>query len=241
MNNIVYAGDEKKQIDAYKTSRKYWQIIVCHGEGEITFGKGKTVYSDGDIAVIPPLTSYERTDREGEVYLFMEWTALPFKTPSAVKDDKNGGIAHAAMQAAYYFRKGSDAVLNALGDLIVGYIIEGNESAGYSPVVELVRADINANISNSSYALDAYIRSLPLNYDYVRKLFKSEVGVTPHDYLTAKRMNLAGMLIKSGMSNTYSRYSVGQIAEMCGYAEPLYFSRVFKKYYGVSPSEYEKK
>ncbi len=44
----------------------------------------------------------------------------------------------------------------------------------------------------------------------------------------------------SGVTNRYSHYSVTQIAEACGFAEPLYFSRVFKKYYGVAPSYYLK-
>jgi AraC-like DNA-binding protein len=41
------------------------------------------------------------------------------------------------------------------------------------------------------------------------------------------------------MSNRYSEYTVSQIAEACGYSDPLYFSRVFKKYFGVAPSEYK--
>ncbi|MCD8372766.1 MAG: helix-turn-helix transcriptional regulator [Clostridia bacterium] len=241
MNNIIYAGSDKTKITSYSNTRKYWQIILCDGCGQIVCGKKKTPCYGGTIAVIPPLTDYSLDGAEGSIYAFMELSALPFKFPSAVKDDENSGIAHALKQAEYYLNKGNRTVLNALGDLITGYIISQSGIEGYSPVVELVRTDINANISNSSYALDGYIRTLPLNYDYVRKLFKSEVGVTPHEYLTAARMELAGMLITSGISNTYSRYSVGQIAEMCGYAEPLYFSRVFKKYYGVSPSEYGKK
>ena len=82
---------------------------------------------------------------------------------------------------------------------------------------------------------------MPLNYDYVRKLFKKETGVTPHEYLVNSRMDLAKNIILSGISNQYSNYTVSQIAEMCGFAEPLYFSRVFKKRFGVSPSEYGKK
>ncbi|MCD8040854.1 MAG: helix-turn-helix transcriptional regulator [Clostridia bacterium] len=241
MNNIVYAGCGENKIKELSATRKYWQVTVCHGSGEITYAKGSVRHCSGDIAVIPPLTAYEHKGNGNGLHAFLEWTALPFKNPSTVKDDINGGIAHALSQAEYYFKQGNDAVLAALGDLIVSYIISVAKSGGYSPVVELVRADINANLSNASYALDSYIRTLPLNYDYVRKLFKSEVGVTPHDYLTATRMQQAALLITGGLSNTYSRYSVGQIAEMCGYAEPLYFSRVFKKYYGVSPSEYAKK
>ena len=72
----------------------------------------------------------------------------------------------------------------------------------------------------------------------MRKLFKKETGVTPHEYLTRARMRRAKEIILSGVTNRYSEYTVTQIAEACGFAEPLYFSRVFKKYFGVSPSRY---
>ena len=93
-------------------------------------------------------------------------------------------------------------------------------------------------MSDSSFRLDDAIKTLPLNYDYVRKLFKSETGVTPREYLLNERMKLARELILSGVTNRYSEYTVSQIAEACGFSEPLYFSRVFKKFYGVPPTEY---
>ena len=173
----------------------------------------------------------------------MSGTALPFKAPTAIAEEAGGGFAHVFAQAESYFARGgekSSAVLKALGELLVSYIVAQAERPAHSPVVESVRADIEANVSNPSYALDAFMRTLPLNYDYVRKLFKSEVGATPHEYLISARMQLAARLILSGMSNQYSRYSVTQVAEMCGFAEPLYFSRVFKKYFGTPPSEYGK-
>ena len=82
---------------------------------------------------------------------------------------------------------------------------------------------------------------MPLNSDYVRKLFKKETGLTPHAYLLKERMELASSLISGNITNRYSNYTVSQIAESCGFAEPLYFSRVFKKYFGTPPSEYLKK
>jgi AraC-like DNA-binding protein len=107
-----------------------------------------------------------------------------------------------------------------------------------SPIVEKVTYEIEKHISDTTFSLEDYLRSLPLNYDYIRKLFKSETGITPHDYLIQRKMSLAASILQSGISNTYSEYSISQVAESCGYADPLYFSRVFKKYYGVSPSEY---
>ena len=84
------------------------------------------------------------------------------------------------------------------------------------------------------------MKKFPLNYDYLRRLFKKEVGVSPREYLLNGRMELARGIILGGLSIRYSDYTVSQLAEACGFADPLYFSRVFKKYFGVSPSEYGK-
>ena len=51
-------------------------------------------------------------------------------------------------------------------------------------------------------------------------------------------MERAQTIILSGVTNRYSDYTVTQIAEACGFSEPLYFSRVFKKHFGVAPSYY---
>ena len=120
-----------------------------------------------------------------------------------------------------------------------GYCAAFAEIENFSPVVKTVRADIERGISDCTYSLEDSLKRLPLNYDYVRKLFKKETGATPHEYLLHERMKLAQGLILGGMSNRYSEYTVSQIAEACGYSDPLYFSRVFKKYFGVAPSEYK--
>lgn len=227
MNRIVYAGYAPNGYDG--ASRKYFQIIVPK--------------SGGEILLIPPLASFDasRADKEG-IYILIEQALLPLKDAATVCDAPGDGIRHAAEQAAALFNsayKKRDAVIAALGELIISYIamLQG-DGREYSPVVAMVREDIEKNRSNPTYSLEDALKKLPLNYDYVRKLFKKETGATPHEYLVHTRMKLAAEILSGGISNRYSEYSVSQVAEACGYLEPLYFSRVFKKHFGVSPSEY---
>ena len=232
MNRITYAGTHRKFTGA-RPNRNF-HIIVAEGDCTLS----GNALSAGDIAVVPPLYKY---DLQGEAQLLcLDQALLPFKEMLILHDDSAGGIAHAARQAEQYFKAENstrDNVLAALGSLIVAYVTAFAGGGNLSPVVETVRDEIKKNISTPSFSLEDSIKKLPLNYDYVRKLFKKETGVTPHEYLTDCRMQLARELISSGIGNRYSNYSVGQIAEACGFSEPLYFSRVFKKYYGFSPSE----
>lgn len=145
-------------------------------------------------------------------------------------------LRNAVIQAVKYFPSGG-AVTAALGELIVAFIKSEN-GVTEQPVVKTLKSEIEKNFTDAGFSVEVAISKLPLNYDYVRKLFKREVGISPHEYLVSLKMKLAKDLILSGMTNRYSEYTVSQIAEACGFAEPLYFSRVFKKYYGVSPSNF---
>ena len=242
MNKITFAGTTENY--AGERVNKCFEIIVAETDGEIIAANGKTAYSAGEVIVIPPLVRFTlMSPNVSDRHILLEQALLPFKEIITVKDDGAGAIAHTARQAEQYINSDlpkKEIILSALGELIVAYITAFAEKNEFSPVVAMVRADISANLTNGVYSLEDALRKLPLNYDYVRKLFKKEVGATPHEYLVKLRMELAASFLTSGLSNRFSNYSVSQIAEACGYAEPLYFSRVFKKYYGVAPSEFAK-
>ena len=94
--------------------------------------------------------------------------------------------------------------------------------------VEMTEPDCN-------YELDKFLQSFPFSYDYLRKLFKKELGVTPHKYLTDKRLQTAADMLSYGYTDSHN---IAEISQQCGFREPLYFSRMFKKKYGVAPSYY---
>ena len=54
-----------------------------------------------------------------------------------------------------------------------------------------IEHSILSHYSSCDYKLDDYLESLPFSGDYLRKLFQKEFGVTPHQYLTNKRLQIA--------------------------------------------------
>ena len=234
ITSVVRADGAERRVS------KHFEVAVPKAETKIiSAGKTFTVPANS-FAVIPPLTEY--TAQNGAVIITVEKALLPFKEITLI-DDERGEAYKIAEQAEFYAQAEipkSELVLSALGGLLVAFATAFAGEVKYSPVTETVRAEILDNLSNVTFSLEAAIKKLPLNYDYVRKLFQKEVGVTPLEFLTCERMKLAKNLLQSGISNQYSGYTVSQIAEACGFSEPLYFSRVFKKYYGVSPTEFAK-
>ena len=68
-----------------------------------------------------------------------------------------------------------------------------------------------------------------------RRIFEKCIGQKPLDYLNKLRIDYAKELLQSGF------YNIESVAAMCGFRDPKYFSTVFKRVRGISPSEYKKK
>ena len=105
---------------------------------------------------------------------------------------------------------------------------------GLSKAVEELRDVILESYADPYFDLEKSIRSFPLHYDYLRKLFKTELGRSPLEYLTDLRMYKARELLSDEKRNR----PIAKVAEDCGFSDALYFSRVFKKSKGVPPSKY---
>ena len=71
-----------------------------------------------------------------------------------------------------------------------------------------------------------------LNKNYVRSLFVKHLGISPKQYIQKVRMDRAGFLLST------TNEDVKLIANSVGYDDSLLFSKMFKVYYGVSPSQY---
>ena len=102
--------------------------------------------------------------------------------------------------------------------------------------VERLRSMIQKGYADPDFKLDKCIHAMPFHYDYMRKLFRKEMGVSPLGFMTELRMQRAGELLRNW--NPADRLCIGCVAEQCGFSDALYFSRVFKKHYGQSPTDY---
>ena len=105
---------------------------------------------------------------------------------------------------------------------------------GLSKAVEQLRDMILESYADPYFDLEKSIRAIPLHYDYLRKLFKKEMGRSPLEYLTDLRMNRARELLLDGTR----KLPIAEVAEACGFSDALYFSRVFKKRFGSSPTQF---
>lgn len=94
------------------------------------------------------------------------------------------------------------------------------------------RKYIADNFKSKDFDFSELCKSTGLSYSYFKELFVSRYGVPPVKYLTNMRLEYAKELLVT------KRYSISEIADMCGYENVYYFSSVFKKHMGVSPKKY---
>lgn len=241
MNNIVYAGKHLLTLSVIRHAHTSWEMVYCtSGSGRFLFEDFTVPYREGDIVVIPPFMPHSNMSDEGftNIHINMTDTAFNFKEPVVIHDDGNQFIYQAFNAAYFHFNGDPDRrriLLSPLGDLLYCYLTSYHSAQPLSKIVEEIESSIIQNYPNCNYELDKYLQSLPFSYDYVRKLFKREIGVTPHKYLNDKRLQTAADMLTYGYSDSNN---ITEISQMCGFREPLYFSRMFKKKYGVAPSFY---
>ena len=99
-----------------------------------------------------------------------------------------------------------------------------------STVLEMI--DYVKNNYEEKISISDLSQKLAYSESMLNKKFKSEMHITFNEYLIRYRINKAIYLLQN------TDYNITEIAYKCGYSSPKYFSRVFKKYLGMSPSDF---
>ena len=104
----------------------------------------------------------------------------------------------------------------------------GNTSSQYVlSAIKFIQFNYSHDIS-----IDDIAKVVGVSRSHLYRVFMSNVGQSPIDYLTGYRISEACYLLKS------STLSIAEIAVSVGFFDQFYFSRVFKKIKGVPPSKY---
>ncbi len=79
---------------------------------------------------------------------------------------------------------------------------------------------------------EAVAEALGISGDHLARLFKRRTGFTFNEYLTRYRIQKAVELLRD------PSVRVGEVADLCGYRDPRYFSALFRRLVGMTPSEF---
>ncbi|MCI9305816.1 MAG: response regulator [Lachnospiraceae bacterium] len=162
-----------------------------------------------------------------EFVLFMEYVAY-----------KSGGMMYRFRDRSEYL----DVVrTGSLEEMRRWFLKKAEEAAAnvsdkkkeYShEVIEKARVYISRNYKKD-LSLESMSREMDMSPYYFSKLFKEVTGTNFVEYVTSIRIRRAKELLREGKS------SVKQICQEIGYGDPNYFSRIFKKWTGQTPTEFK--
>lgn len=216
--------------------RTYWLIhFVVSGCGYYKIGSREYEVGPGEMFVIPPYeeTYYEADAKNPWNYIWIGFTSsgpLPTNLGDTVFCPEALKVFN-SMRTCENMSHGKSAFLCArLWDLFS--ILLGREPYSKDYAEEALDC-IHSEYMNG-ITVDEIAKRLNLDRTYFSIIFKKKTGLSPKEYLTNYRMNIAAsLMIDKGKSVTVAACSVG-------YSDIFNFSKMFKRHYGVSPSEYVK-
>jgi len=109
------------------------------------------------------------------------------------------------------------------------------EACSEDPLSRRVRAAILENYRDPDFSPAKLAEMLHVNPNHMSRVYRQETGGTIIEELIDTRMGEARRLMDESPA-----LPVGEVARRCGYQDPLYFSKAFKKKFGVSPQQSRK-
>lgn len=102
-------------------------------------------------------------------------------------------------------------------------------------LIDDLRKIAEANIANEEFSLDDAAERLFISTNYLRQLFKKQTGETFLKYMTGMRMERAKALLED------KSLTISEVSADTGYPDQRYFSKCFKKYFDMTPTEYRER
>lgn len=118
--------------------------------------------------------------------------------------------------------------INLINDLL--FKSKGNKNGNYHLTTAIIHI---RNHYRDKVTLKDVADACSISPYYLSRLFREEMGVSFIDYLHNIRMEEARRLLRKNEQTVY------ETALECGFSDPNYFSKTFKKYMGITPSSYQ--
>ena len=233
----------------------YLFFIVERGEGTLEYCGRRYELADGDCVFLDCMLPYSHT--AGEALWELRWVHFDSRFMDTVYERyaESGGrtvfhpddvapfssLLSRMYESAHDKDNSHEMKLNELLASLLTLITDagrapgdaasGKESADSKSVLREIREYVDAHWAER-ITLDSIAERFYINKFYLTRLFKSRYGTTLVEYVLDLRITNAKKMLR------FSDRRIEAIARECGFEDPNYFSRAFKKIEGVTPSKY---
>ncbi len=139
------------------------------------------------------------------------------------------------MAAVIYIRKKQEISIesrtNESNQHLVNYLTlpETRNSVSSHPIFDKTRAYIDKNLTEP-IKLEDLAAEMAVSLRQLQRIFQAELNTTPKTFIITYKLEKAAYMLKN------ERLTVSEVSYMLGFSNPSYFSRVFKKYFGMPPT-----
>lgn len=241
--HVVYET-QIQRFNRWKTLSYYRLHYVTRGEGVLHTQNGEYRLSEGDLFFCLPSTPYALQSITDFRFVYIGYlgeraNATAHKFQISVKNCvfKNFSDLSDLWEASVRIPAELTA-LRAEGVLLCTLSAIAARSSAFEKdkkepqTASLIKKYIDENFASPELSLQSICDALSYNAKYISALFKREFKISFKEYLNVIRINNACALINKGF------ISVKDVSFLCGFNDPLYFSKVFKAKMGQAPSEY---
>ena len=240
---LHFVLENKKEDGIWKSNSCFRMHLILDGAMTLSGANTKQRLCRGDAFLTSPGALYSIEGDEGLRYTYIGFTGM---RAGSLTDAVNayGGV-HAFLNLEELLPLWENAILlpneslhlGAEGALLTTFAkisatrhLKTNEKIK-NTTVGLLKRYVEEHFADPALSLDTAARELAYNKNYLSTILKREMKTSFRAYLNLLRVQNACALIDEGFRG------IRDIAFLSGFNDPLYFSKVFKKEMGVTPSE----
>ncbi len=216
-------------------------VYYKRGSGYTNLGGKQYEYAPHTFSIIRPNTAhFDRHYKDTEVFFIgFNYDDLPIYLPNGIyKDDQNFTIWNLlqTMKKEFLHKNNFHSMLL---DIIGSHLLIEVCRTPQISMGDLEKEDrmiYAINFLKENYTNHIDFHSLAdmsgYSFDRFRHAFKERTGLSPRNYMMAKRLERALELLST------TRMKIAAIAIECGYSTPAQFSALFQRMTGMKPKEY---
>lgn len=230
---------QTKKYGKIQSRKTHGFIFKMDGATEYSFEDKRLTLKAGEVIYLPEGASYEYLRAEEGIYTSINFHASvenPAPTVYSLSDFYDTNFIFESFADLWNFGAVSDkyqclsvfyGFLSYLARIERLDSLDKDKHYIIEPAIEYLKV----HLFDPSLKIDNLHRLCCISDTYFRKIFFSRFNLSPKEYVVNQRISHAMSIIESGDFE-----SIGEVAELVGYKDALYFSKAFKKIYGISPS-----
>ena len=248
IHTINFVLETKPQIYTSLTTQAVYKMhFVCNGTGNLHISGKIIPLSQGDIFFTFPDMPHCLESVQDFSFMYISFLGSRANMiMDNLKISLQNFLFHNCHEILSFWEKGLDTTPQT-ADLIAESILMYSFHFLANKIIALdekkttrengaliIKKYIDDNFAQHKLTLESISTELAYSPKYISAIFKKKFNVGITEYLNTIRIQNACTLMRQGFTN------ISDISNQCGYADPQYFSRIFKQKIGSAPKTYIK-